>query len=193
MKALILASTSPRRREILAQTGLKFSVEAPDFEEDMAQSLPPAELAKVLSLGKAKSVADHHPGEAAVVIGSDTFICYRGQVIGKPHTPGQAIANLKSLSGHAHSVFTGYAIIDAQTGRAMSGAVETKVHFRPLADAEIVAYVATGEPLDRAGGYAIQGGGAAFVDHIEGDYDTIVGLPLAALIAALKDFGIEPA
>lgn len=189
MKKIILASTSPRRKEILAKTGIPFEVEASPYEEDMSLDLPPEELAKRLSKGKAEAVAKNY--KDAVVIGGDTFIAYEGKMLGKPHTAEKAREMLKMLSGKQHSVFSGIAIIDGKTGKTISEAVETKVFFRDLSNKEIDYYIGTGEPLDRAGSYAINEIGGILVEKIEGDYYNVMGLPLGKLLAMLKEqFGI---
>jgi len=188
-RKIILASTSPRRREILLKAGLTFEIVTSDYEEDMSQPLPPAELVKNLSAGKASSVAARH--RDAVVIGADTVVVLNGEILGKPKTPERAKEMLKKLSGRAHSVFTGFAVRCDADGKCAVEAVETKVHFRKLSDRDIEEYVASGEPLDKAGAYGIQGLAAAFIERIEGDYHNVVGLPLEALLRVLKKFGIE--
>jgi septum formation protein len=188
-RKIILASSSPRRKELLAKTGLKFVVDPSDYEEDMSLKMKPIEIAKVLSRGKAESVAKRH--ENAVVIGADTFIAYKGELLGKPHTPGKATAMLKKLSGKAHSVITGFTIIDTKTGKTVSRAVESKVYFKKMTPREIAAYVKTGEPLERAAGYAIQEIGSIFIRRIEGDFFGIMGLPVYELVQELKRFGID--
>ena len=189
MRKIILASSSPRRREILSKTGLKFVVDAGDYEEDMTLKVKPLELVKVLSLGKAESVVRRH--KDAIIIGADTFIFYKNQVMGKPHTPEKARAMLRMLSGKVHSVITGYTIIDTKTHKSISRAYESKVTFKKMTPREIVAYVKTGEPLERGGGYAIQGLGSIFIKKIEGDFFGIMGLPIFALVQDLKKFGIK--
>ncbi|MBI4086793.1 septum formation inhibitor Maf [Candidatus Kaiserbacteria bacterium] len=185
-RKIVLASTSARRKELLERVGLVFEVVGSDYEEDMTLVLSPAELAKYLSQGKAEAVAQKYPD--AIVIAADTFICYEGKILGKPYTPEKARETLHTLSGKAHSVITGFTIVETKTGESISEAVETKVYFRDLSDQEIDDYIATGEPLERAGAYAIQGIGKDLVDHVEGDYDNVVGLPVAAVLHALKDF-----
>lgn len=185
-RRIILASTSPRRKELLEKTGLVFEVVGSDYEEDMTLVLPPTELAKYLSRGKAEAVAKNHPD--AVIIAADTFIIYNGKVLGKPHTLEKAKEILRMLSGNPHTVVTGFTVIDAQNGESSSEAVATNVYFKNLNEQEIDDYIATGEPLDRAGAYAIQGLGKSFVNHIEGDYDNVVGLPTTAVLKALKHF-----
>lgn len=187
-REIILASGSPRRRELLALTGLKFRVVAGDYEEDMTLPFPPRKLARFLSLEKGKAVALKHPG--ALVIAADTFIYFRGKLLGKPASTDDARKMLRQLSGRPHLVITGYAILDTRTGKTLTKAVGTKVFFRDLADREIDAYVASGEPMDKAGAYAIQGLGSLIVSKIEGDYFNVIGLPLSSLATSLKSFGI---
>lgn len=186
---LILASTSPRRKELLSQLGLEFDAVASDYEEDMTLDLPPSELAKTLSAGKAEAVAKNHPDD--IVIAADTFIFFDGNPMGKPSGVDDAIQTLKKLSGNAISVITGFTVIYDSEEKRVSEAVETNVFIKKLSDDEIQGYVATGEPLDKAGAFAIQGMGAAIVEKIEGDYFNVVGLPLNRLSNVLKDFGVS--
>ncbi len=188
MQKIILASSSPRRKELLEKIGLKFEIVPSDFEEDMNQKMSPNELAKTLAFGKAESVAKNSPD--SVVIGADTIVVLAEKVLGKPHTAERAREMLRLLSGKQHSVITGFAIIDTGTGKKFSSAVETKVFFKNLSEKEIEKYIQTGEPLVMAGAYAIQSGAALFVEKIEGDYYNVVGLPILALYNALKDFGV---
>lgn len=189
LRKIILASTSPRRKQLLEKTGLKFDVVGSDYEEDMTLKLKPKELAKHLSMGKAKSVAAKYRN--AVVIAADTFIAYKDRVLGKPHTPEQAKKTLRMLSGKAHSVITGFTIVDTATGKKVSKAVETKVYFKKLIDSEISGYIKSKEPLDKAGAYAIQGLGAVLVEKIEGDFFNVMGLPVNALVTELRKFGVK--
>lgn len=189
MRRIVLASESPRRKELLERAGLSFEVASSDFEEDLSLPLPPLELARRLSRGKAESVASRYPD--SIVIAADTFIVLAGKVLGKPASAAEAARMLRAMSGRAHSVITGYTVLDTKSGREVSEAVETAVRFRELTEAEIDGYVATGEPLDKAGAYAIQGLGGALVEKVEGDYDNVVGLPVAALLEALRSFGVE--
>ncbi len=176
---IILASTSPRRHDILSKTDLVFEILPADFEEDMTLNLNPFELAQYLSHGKAHSVAKRYSD--AIVIGADTFIVHEGALLGKPHTADKAYEMLARLSGTHHSVLTGVTVIHSGMNKVISDVEETKVYFRDLSEAEIKNYIATGEPLDKAGSYAIQQGGAAFVEKIEGDLLNVVGLPLDRL------------
>ncbi len=191
MPKIILASASPRRKELLEKTGVPFIVEVSDYEEDMNLKLKPLELAKELSMGKAEAVVKKHEGEEAVIIGADTFVVLNDKILGKPHTPEKAKEMIKEMSGRVHSVITGFTIIDAKSGKKISKAVESKVYFRRLTGKEIEDYVSTGEPLDKAGAYAIQEAGSVLIEKIEGDYTNIVGLPLPSLIEELKNFGIN--
>ena len=189
MKQIILASASPRRKELLERIGLKFEVEPSNYEEDMPPGLEPHQLARNISLKKAQAVATKHKN--AVVIAADTFVVLNSQILGKPHTEQDARNMLELLSGRPHSVITAFSIIDTGNNKTLSRSVETKVYVRKLSPAEIDAYVKTKEPLDKAGAYATQGLGAVLVERIEGDYFNVIGLPLSALTEALKDFGIN--
>jgi len=189
MKEVILASASPRRKELLEKLGLKFRVEPGNYQEDISEGAEPHELAQKISLAKARAVAARHRN--AIVIAADTFIVLGGRIMGKPHTEEEAREMLKAISGRPHSVITGFSIIDTDKNKTLSRAVETRVDIRRLTPAEIDAYVKTKEPLDKAGAYAIQGLGAVFVERIEGDCSNVIGLPLSALAGALKEFGIN--
>ncbi len=187
-RRIILASGSPRRREILEKTGLRFRVDESGCEEEIIAGLSPRALARSLSRQKAAAIASKH--ENALIIAADTFIFLEGKVLGKPHNAKEAIRMLKALSGKAHTVITGFTIFDTRSGKTMSRSVETRVHFKRLRQKEIEDYVKSGEPLDKAGGYGIQGLGAALVEKIEGDFLNVVGLPLCALTKGLKEFGV---
>jgi septum formation protein len=189
MKTIILASASPRRKQLLEQIGLHFEVDPSDYEEHIDPGLRPHELARKISLGKARVVASRH--KYAVVIGADTFIVLGNQILGKPHSENEARKMLETINGKSHSVITGFSIIDSDTNKTLSGSVETEVFIKKLTRAEIDAYVKSGEPLDKAGAYAIQGLGTVIVERIKGDYFNVIGLPLSALAEALKEFGIK--
>jgi septum formation protein len=190
MKQIILASGSARRKEILEKLGFPFEVVPSSYSEDMNQNLDPRELAKILSIGKAKDVAQNY--KDAIVIGADTFISFNGKVLGKPITAEKAESMLLEMSGNCHEVVTGFTIIDTAQNKTISKSVVTKVYFKKLTKAEISSYTKSGEPLDKAGAYAIQGKGVLFVEKIEGDYLNIIGLPLSAVAEELKNFGINP-
>jgi septum formation protein len=189
MKKIVLASSSPRRRDLLKLTGLTFVVDAADYEEKMDSGLDPHKLAKFLSRKKAKETATKY--HDAIIIAADTFIVFKNRLLGKPRTKTEAARMLASLSGESHSVITGFTIIDTGKNKMVSRSVETKVWFKKLTRHEIDAYVGTGEPMDKAGAYAIQGLGSLIVRKIEGDYFNVIGLPLSALMENLRKFGIS--
>ncbi len=190
MKKLLLASTSPRRKMIMEQVGLPFKVIDNDYEEDMTLDMTPEELVKFLSKGKADSIKTDE--KDAVIVAADTIIAHEGQVLGKPHTPEKAKETLKTLSGKRHQVITGFTVRDLESGESVSEAIVTDVEFKDLSDEIIDLYVATGEPLDKAGAYGIQDGGAALFKGVYGDYYNVVGLPIAPLLEVLNKFGITP-
>jgi septum formation protein len=189
MKKIILASASPRRKELLEQLGLLFETESSNCEEHIDSAAEPHELAKSLSLKKALAVAEKHRG--SLIIAADTFIVLEGRILGKPHSEAEATEMLRTLNGKAHSVISGFTVLDTETHKVFSRSVETMVHMKRLTPEEIEVYVRSGEPLGKAGGYAIQGVGAVLVKKIEGDYFNVVGLPLSALAESLKEFGIQ--
>ena len=189
MKTIILASASPRRREILEKTGLKFKVYESDYEENMEIGLKPHKLAIYHSIGKAMAVALKF--KDALIISADTIVVLKDRVFGKPRDKEDARKMLKTLSGKAHTVITGYTIMDAETGKKFSSAVESKVRFKRLNEDEIETYIKSGEPLDKAGAYGVQGLGAVIVKRIEGDFFNVMGLPLNSVAESLKKFGIK--
>jgi len=192
---LILASTSPRRRELLGALGLSFEIQPSDFDEDAVPvgESSPEEWVVTLAAGKALAVA-MQVKESAIVIGADTTVVLDGACLGKPKDPEDACRMLRSLSGRTHTVYTGLAIIQVTNGEAQSpitDVVGTEVVFDELTDEVIEAYVATGEPLDKAGSYGIQGKALSFIPRISGDYFNVVGLPLNRLVSLLKQQGIS--
>jgi septum formation protein len=189
MKRIILASASPRRKELLEKLGLKFEVDASNCEEEIDPVLGPDELVRRISITKAKAVAQRH--QDAVIIAADTIGVIGKKLLGKPHTADEAGKMLAKISGKSHEVITGFTILDTVTNKIMTGTVSTKVYIKKLTQQEIAAYVQTGEPLDKAGAYGIQGRGAVIVEKIEGDYYNVMGLPLSALTEALIEFGIS--
>ena len=188
IRTVILASASPRREEILRKTGLKFRIDESKHEEHDVPGLKPHELVKFHARQKARDVARRHRN--ALVIAADTIVVLKGSLYGKPRNRAQAEKMLKALSGKAHSVITGFTIRDSDDSREFSGSVETKVFFKRLSIDEIKAYVRSGEPLDKAGAYGIQGLGAVLIKKIEGDFFNVAGLPLHALSKGLKKFGV---
>jgi septum formation protein len=188
-KDIILASSSPRRRELLGNIGLVFTVDMSEICESQPAGLKPAELARTLSLHKAQAAASRHAN--SIIIAADTIGVLGGKILGKPSDASHARRMLTEMSGRCHRVVTGFTVIDSDTGRTVSQTVETKVYFRKLSRVEIAGYVETGEPLDKAGAYAIQGTGALLVERIEGDYNNVIGLPLCALASVLRRFGVK--
>lgn len=182
---IVLASASPRRRELLSLLGLGFDVAPADVDETWRNGEPPAEHAERLAREKAEAV--RRPG--AVTVAADTIVVVDGAILGKPADAAEARAMLARLAGRGHVVHTAIAV--AYGARLASGVVSTRVWFRPLDAATIAAYVATGEPLDKAGAYGIQGYGAVLVDRIEGDYFTVMGLGLARLVDLLGEVGLR--
>ena len=181
---LILASGSPRRRELLTQMGYSFEIIVPDVDEDVSGHA--RDVVGVLSQRKARAVADTQ--DNGIVIASDTLVSLNGEALGKPRDAADAHRMLRMLSGETHEVFTGVTIIDAASGKAQTQVVRTGVIFRDLSDAEIDAYIATNEPMDKAGAYAIQGGAHGFVEGFEGSYENVIGFPVDEIREMLKDF-----
>jgi len=187
---IILASASPRRRELLQQIGLEFSVAPSEVPEEALPGETPEEHVVRLSIAKAAEVAGRQEIDGRWVIGSDTIVLCDTQILGKPADALEAARMLRMLSGREHRVLSGYAVIDRHTNRRLAEAVSTRVRFRELTDEEIARYIASGEPADKAGAYAIQGLGVCFVAGIEGSYTNVVGLPLCRLTLALKELGV---
>lgn len=197
MQRLILASESPRRKELLSLLGLPFEIVPSDVDEygitNCGTNAPllPDELVKKLSDAKATAVSDMICGDA-VIIAADTVVFLKDEILGKPSGEKSAFEMLKKLQGQTHHVHTGVTIIK-KSGTNITKkqfAESTAVNMASLSDSEIQAYIDTGEPFDKAGAYAIQGKGAFFVSSIEGDYNNVVGLPLFALYRALKEIGL---
>ncbi len=182
---IILASSSPRRRELLTMIGFEYRIETSGEEEVQPHGLPPAEYVKTLALQKAQPVAYLHPQDC--VIGADTIVYLEGDILGKPHDPEVAKAYLARMQGKEHVVYTGVAVLKG--GKSDVRHCETRVTFAPMTEAEIDAYVATGEPLDKAGAYGVQGPGGVFVERVEGNYFNVIGLPLPMLYRMLIDAG----
>lgn len=178
---IILASNSPRRKELMEKYGLSFQVVPSLYEEKPNYSLSPIDLVSDLAYNKAKEVASRYPMD--FVIGADTVVAIDGEILGKPKDALDSFQMLKKLSGKMHSVFTGVCFIGKETKKI---AVESKVYFKELTDEEILDYVKTDEPLDKAGSYAIQGIGKKLVSRYEGSYENIIGLPMDEVIQELK-------
>lgn len=191
MAELVLASASPRRRQLLAQIGLAFRVRESDVDEGplLAGADDPRRLTRGLALAKAMAVGRREAD--ALVLAADTVVVLDREILGKPRDADEAAAMLSRLQGRTHRVVTGVAVLDAATGRSRTAAEETRVTLRELSPAEIAAYVAGGEPLDKAGAYAVQGLGAVLVTRIDGCFYNVVGLPLALTADLLQDFGLS--
>ena len=185
-RPLILASGSPRRKEILDTMGLSYIVDVSDVNESF--SADPETMVLELSRRKAFAVAKKH--DCAIILAADTLV-FCNEVLGKPLDVNHAKEMLRKLSGNWHSVYTGVTLIDTQSGKTCSKADITRVHFVDLTDSEIDAYIATKECLDKAGAYGIQGIGGMFIDRIEGSYSNVVGLPMALVRSMLLEIGSE--
>ncbi|MDR2753970.1 MAG: Maf family protein [Oscillospiraceae bacterium] len=180
----ILASASPRRKELLTLAGIDFAVCPAEADETLAPGVPPEQAPVLLAARKAQAVAATHP--AACVIAADTIVTIDGKILGKPRDKDDAAAMLRLLSGREHRVVTGVCL--RQGAKTHAFAHETVVHFYPLRDDEIAAYIATGEPMDKAGAYGIQGKGGLLAARLEGDYYNVVGLPIARLLREMAIF-----
>lgn len=185
---IILASGSPRRRELLTQMGLDFRVVVSDADETVDSSLPPADQVALISRRKAAAVAAEVHSDA-LIIAADTIVAFEGEIMGKPHSEVEATQMLSALQGKTHQVYTGLTL--RQGAKVVTETECTAVTFRPMSQAEIKAYVSTGEPMDKAGAYGIQGLGGVFVEGIRGDYFNVMGLPICRLGTALQSFGVE--
>lgn len=186
---IILASRSPRRRELLNQIGLKgFRVAAPDVDEQVEGNPAPGALVEELSLRKARAAQAQADGDE-LIIAADTVVVLDGAVLGKPASERDAFAMLSALSGNRHRVYTGVTVLQGE--RVLTQHEETLVAFRDLEPDEIGAYIASGEPMDKAGAYGIQGLGSLLVSRLEGDYFNVMGLPLFRLGQMLAEFGVN--
>ncbi|WP_297290312.1 Maf family protein [uncultured Flavonifractor sp.] len=186
---IILASKSPRRRALLEQMGVRdFRIITPDIDEHMDRALPPAELVRQISLEKAQAVAAQADPNT-VVIAADTVVALDGAVLGKPADEEEAFRMLSLLSGNRHQVYTGLTVLRGE--QVFSQWEETAVTFRPLTAEEIEAYIATGEPMDKAGAYGIQGYGSLLIEGISGDYYNVMGLPVCRLGQILGQLGMD--
>ena len=186
---IVLASTSPRRISLLRQTAMRFTVVIP--VEDEASAKPdPKERVMDNALAKARSVLGNV--EEGLIVGADTVVYIDEKILGKPSSEDEARRMMETLSGRVHRVFTGLAVIDAESGREEVGCEETQVHLMKLSDEEISRYVRSGESMGKAGAYAIQGLGAVFVDKVVGCFHNVVGLPLSLLWKMIRGMGYDP-
>ena len=185
--ALILASASPRRRQLLAQAGIDFEIIESGIDERREQAEPGPDFALRMACEKALAVSARRPD--ALVLGADTVVEIDGEILGKPRNPEEARRMLRTLSAQVHRVFTGFAL--ARGGRIVErAAIVSAVRFRVLSDAEIKAYIATSEPYDKAGGYAIQGDAGDFIAAVEGSTANVMGLPIDEVVDALRHHGV---
>ena len=193
MRKIILASASPRRRELLAAAGVIFQVCAADGVEKITSDKP-EEIVRELSEQKATAVAlNFDMEEGTVVIGADTIVSYNNEILGKPVDESDAFKTLKMLQGNIHQVYTGVTVLIKKNGKweDISFSESTDVSFYPVSDEEIKTYIASGEPMDKAGSYGIQGGFGIYVKEIRGEYTNVVGLPVGRLFYEMKKHGIE--
>jgi septum formation protein len=193
MKKIILASASPRRKELLEQIGIPFESIESKTDENLLEYNSPYEGVKELAYDKAKTVAKIVKGPA-IIIGADTMVAFKGRLLGKPENDQLAFENLKRLQGNKHTVYTAICIIvkdEEGASRDYYVVEDTDVYMRKMEDDEIKAYLKTNEHKDKAGGYAIQGKGAMLIEKIDGDYNNVVGLPLTSLCVLLKKIGVD--
>lgn len=186
---LVLASQSPRRAELLRQAGFRFEIHPTFVDEGLLTENDPVQHVASLAFLKARAIEEQY--DQAVIIGADTVVVLDGSILGKPATVDEATAMLHRLSGRTHEVYTGFALLQKPGNRAVVEHERTIVHFAELQSDEIKAYVATGEAMDKAGGYGIQGRAALFIDRIEGCYFNVVGFPLHKFYITLRDFVIR--
>ena len=184
-KRLVLASGSPRRRELLSRMGYTFEICTPDVDEHVAGHA--RDIVRALAERKARAAAVHY--DDALIIASDTLVSLDGAPLGKPADAADARRMLLALSGREHEVFSGVCLLDAASGRSDVRVARTGVRFRALTDGEIDAYIATGEPMDKAGAYAIQGSAGVFVEALDGSFENVMGFPVDEVGAMLKQFG----
>ena len=183
---IILASASPRRKDLFSYLGLDFTVTIPHVDEQARQGEHPEDFCHRISIDKAAIAIRDYPD--ALIIAADTIVVIDGMILGKPHDDKEAFDYLTLLEGRTHEVYTGYTIM--YKGENKTKVIRTRVHFRAMTAEEILWYIATREPLDKAGAYAVQGIGSIFVDRVEGSYTNVIGLPLSDLYYDLKGFGI---
>jgi septum formation protein len=189
MQDIILASGSPRRRDLLSQMGLSFKTIPSDFNEYLDDNRPVDEIAKELALGKARAVAERHPD--ALVIGSDTIVTLNGRQLGKPADEAEARQLLREHDDQTVTVTTSVVLVCKATDLELAEADTSHVAFKPYDEAATEAYLATGDWHDKAGAWGIQSGAAPLIDHIKGEYDTIIGLPTKILARMLASQGVE--
>lgn len=183
---IVLASASPRRKELLENIGLRFKIAVASCDETIDDGIKPEEAVMILSLKKATAVAANFKGENKIVIGADTVVVFNNEILTKPKDSEDAYSMLKKLSGKKHSVMTGITVMRTSDSKSETVFCETEVYFKDLTDDEIRSYIKTKEPLDKAGAYGIQGIASIFIEKINGDYFNVVGLPVCRLCDLLK-------
>ncbi len=186
--AVVLASKSPRRAELLTRVGLDFIVRPAEIDETFAPGLSPAEAVTEISKRKAQAVCAAEPA-GRIVVACDTVVAVDGRIFGKPADACEAAEMLRVLSGRTHEVYSGLTVCTSE--RTVSACERTAVAFRRLSEDDIAAYIGTGEPFDKAGGYGIQGMGMLLVERIDGDYYNVMGLPVCRLFLLLRSFGVN--
>jgi len=191
VKRLILASASPARRRLLIAAGIDPEVIVSDVDESIVDIADPATLAGALAELKARAVAATRPDGKDLVLGCDSVLEFDGQALGKPGDPAEAIRRWRAMRGRSGRLHTGHCLIEEATGASAAAVATTTVHFAEVSDEEIERYVATGEPLHVAGSFTIDGIGSAFVERIEGDHGTVIGLSMPLLRRLLADLGIQ--
>ncbi len=189
METIILSSSSPRRRELLSLLGLPFDCAEPHTDETLPDGLLPQQGAVLLARRKAQSVANGNPH--AICIGADTMVVHRGRILGKPRDERDAFLMLSMLQNDRHDVYTGLCVSRKDSGLCLCSFCHSVVRFLPMTDGDILSYIQSGEPMDKAGGYGIQGRASAFIHGIVGSYDNVVGLPLAILRRMLIQTGVD--
>ncbi len=185
---IILASKSPRRKEILENLGFKFDIITADTDES-SDVTDPESLVQILAVRKGKAVADNHSENDKLIISCDTVVCCDGKILGKPRNEDDAKQMLRSLSGRSHTVLSGLALF--YNGKTISGVDKTEVYFATMPESFIDSYVASGDPMDKAGSYAVQGKTSLYIDKIDGCYFNVVGLPVRLLAKLLNNLGID--
>lgn len=188
MRQIILASTSPRRKQLMGLLGIKFKVVDSGYEEIIHKHLTHQELVRFLALGKAKAAAKKYP--RAIIIAADTMVLFRRRALGKPGNKSEALAMLKSFSGKRQEIITGVVIMDAASGKKFAAVAKSKIYFKKLSVREILRYINSGEPFDKAGGYGPQGLGLNLIDKIDGDFTNALGLPMGVVYNALERLGV---
>ena len=183
---IILASGSPRRKELFSWLGLDFETKVPEVDESIRSGEEPGDYCSRISGDKAQSI--HRSNRQALIVAADTIVVVHGKILGKPADASDALSQLRLLQGAMHEVYTGYTI--THETRSITRVIRTRVYFRPMSDGEITWYISTGEPMDKAGSYGLQGIGALFIESIEGSYTNVIGLPMSDLYNDLKGFGV---